>query len=269
MKQTLNTECIIIANQALTKDFYLLTVKYTGLKPKPGQFANIQVEPYLLRRPFAIFDYNESKKELKLLYKIVGDGTQMMTGWKKDVKTEVLSPLGNGFKLIDKPAVLIGGGTGIASVYLLAKKLKNKIILLGANNKEEAQVFHDLFQDVCNDIHISTMDGSYGFKGNAIEMLNKQFNKKNNYNIYACGPHAMLEAIKTSIDQKNINPSDVFVSLEARMGCGFGVCLGCAVEKKDSEDFFYVCKDGPIFNMNEINWNTKKENIVDKCCCDG
>lgn len=249
----LNTTAVVIKNEHLATNYYLLTLAYEGETPSPGQFVNLAVTPFLLRRPFAVFDHE--KNTLTLLYKTVGEGTQAMSDWPAGEKTEILSPLGKGFPQKSNTPVLIGGGTGIASLYYLAKKSKvEPLILLGANNLEEAAAFEKLFRKLKAKLHISTLDGSSGFAGNVIEMAQEKLASLSDYTLYACGPHGMLGALATLVLEKKINPSETFVSLEARMGCGFGVCLGCAVEKKNAEGFYYVCKDGPVFNLHELNW---------------
>lgn len=248
-------ETKIIENKKIVSNFYLLSFEYEKEAPKPGQFINLQIKPFLLKRPFAIFDYDPGK--LCILYRVLGEGTKAMTTLKPGHSIEILAPLGNGFQTSSSPSVIIAGGTGIAPVYYFLKTITGeKTCFIGVNNQEEAKAFEDLFSRINCRVEISTLDGSFGYKGNVVAMSLEKLKEKKDYNIYACGPHGMFEAIYQNIQQKKYQPAKAYVSLEARMGCGFGICLGCAVEKKNSDAFFYVCKDGPVFDIEDIKWNS-------------
>ena len=247
-----NYPVTLIANHHLVSDFYLATFDYQGPEPKPGQFINLAVEPFFLKRPFAVFDYKEN--QLNILYKVVGEGTKHLSTWSTGHKTEVLGILGNFFTRPQGKAVLVGGGTGIASLYYFSRTFdKDLTIILGVNHKEEALVFENLFEEIGAEVKISTLDGSHGFKGNAVDYTLDLLKNENDFTLYACGPHGMLNAFNEKINNKELSPHKTWVSLEGRMGCGFGACLGCAVETIHDE-FYYVCKDGPIFDMNVIKW---------------
>lgn len=244
----------LIKNENITGDYYLASFEYNGKAPLAGQFVNIEAKPFFLKRPFTVFDYKDNI--LKVLYRIVGKGTKAISMWQEGYQTNMLAPLGKGYPIHSdiKKNVLIGGGTGIASLFYFANSLKEKpLVLLGFNNQEEAEAFEKLFSKTKADIKVSSLDGKKGYHGNVIEMANELLKDEKDYNIYACGPHVMLDALNKSISLNKIaDPLNTYVSLEARMGCGFGVCLGCAVEKKNSEDFYYVCKDGPVFKLEEL-----------------
>jgi len=247
-------ETKVIENKQIVSNFFLLSIEYPLAEPNPGQFINIQAKPYLLKRPFAIFDYEKGK--LSILYRVVGDGTTAMTDLVPGDKVEVLAPLGNSFPMNEPMSVVIAGGTGIAPVYYFLKTLKNpKKAFIGVNHQDEAAAFETLFAKIYGSVSFSTMDGCYGFKGNAVDMAVKALAGQTEYTLITCGPHAMFDSIYHKIQKKELRPKQTFVSLEARMGCGFGVCQGCAVEKKDLDQFFYVCKDGPIFDMNDLKWH--------------
>ncbi|HCL58163.1 MAG TPA: hypothetical protein DHW82_14305 [Spirochaetia bacterium] len=245
----------VLENKLITSNFYLLSLQYEGTEPEPGQFVNLSVEPFFLKRPFAVFDFDKKNKVLKLLYKKVGKGTETMSVWEKGLKAEILCPLGNGFDLASEDSVMIAGGTGIASVYYLSRKLKGKRkIFIGLTDKNEAEAFQTLFQESGAEFIISTLKGDYGFHGNVIDCAVETLKGQKDYTVYACGPEGMFLSLDQKINEQKLLPGKTFVSMEGRMGCGFGVCLGCAVEKKGSDQFFYVCKDGPVFHINEINW---------------
>lgn len=218
---------------------------------KPGQFCNIKVnDGYfpLLRRPFSICDVeNES---LTFMYKIVGEGTKILSQKKEGDSLNLLGPLGNSFNYKDNfnYAIILAGGIGFAPFPYLIKKLQNIkdfSVLLGIRNKSE------LFNFPINNLYISSDDGSIGLKGTVIDLLKnnlKELNKEN-IKIFACGPNAMLKSLKYFCEENNIRCE---ASLESAMACGFGICQGCPIEMKDQDNYNLICKDGPIFNIEKI-----------------
>ncbi|MBK8946771.1 MAG: dihydroorotate dehydrogenase electron transfer subunit [Ignavibacteriae bacterium] len=217
---------------------------------KPGQFFNIQVsENYfpLLRRPFSISDVQGNK--IFFMYKIVGEGTQILSQKKIDEKINLLGPLGNSFNLQDdfENLILIGGGIGIAPFPFMIKQIPNKNykVLFGVRTKIEAHNFG------LKNVLYSSEDGTIGIKGNVIDLLdeelkNLEFEKTK---IFACGPNAMFRALQKYLSDKNILCE---VSMESAMACGFGICQGCPTEHKNSDSYKLICKDGPIFNIRDI-----------------
>lgn len=243
-------------NRPLVSDFYLLTLDYVGPAPEPGQFVNLTVEPFLLKRPFAVFDYTPGT--LSLLYKKVGEGTKKITLWEPGLEVSLLCPLGKGFPEGSKAKkrVLVGGGTGIASLYYYAARYpENTRVLIGVNTAAEGKAMKELFAPLKAEVKIAVaQESSEGFyHGFVTDFLASETQGEADYDLYACGPHGMFLSIEVLLQQKKISPQKTLLSLEARMGCGFGVCLGCAVEKKVGDGFFYVCKDGPVFDLNELN----------------
>ncbi|MFW6269683.1 MAG: dihydroorotate dehydrogenase electron transfer subunit, partial [Bacillota bacterium] len=208
----------------------------------------------LLRRPFSFFDIDKNKGIIKLVYKIVGRGTRILSKYKNGEKINVLGPLGNGFDLksdYDK-IIVIGGGMGIVPLFMLVKLLKDKFakfqVLLGANTGNELNFFIDRFK--CENIHLSiaTMDGSIGYKGTVLDLW-QNLNSDAKY-VYSCGPRTMLKHIKKYAENKNI-PGQI--SLEERMGCGTGVCLSCVCQTRQGNQ--RVCKEGPVFPLKEVVLN--------------
>lgn len=217
----------IISNTKIAKDVYEMKLQGEGasLITAPGQFVNIKVstleqQPYL-RRPMSVCEYDEN--HLTIIYKVVGKGTKILRDKKPGEKLDMLLGLGNGFPLPDiNTAVLIGGGVGVPPMYELAKQLTKKGVkvttVLGFNSKED--VFYEEKFKAFGDVYVATMDGSYGFKGNVVDVLKTQNISYDKY--FTCGPEKMLDAL-VKFDDKN-----GYLSFEARMGCGFGACMGCS-----------------------------------------
>ena len=209
----------------------------------PGQFVNIKLDGYFLRRPISVCDYKDN--EFTILYKVVGKGTEKMSEMK-DGQLDVLTGLGNGFDILKSgnSPVLIGGGAGVPPMYNLAKALKaqgkNPTVIMGFNTKDEIY-YLDEFSNVCSTI-VTTVDGSFGIKGFVTEAL-----KTLEYTYtYACGPEPMLKAIY------DISKTDGEFSFEERMGCGFGACMGCSCKTKYGNK--RICKEGPVLVKEEIIW---------------
>lgn len=245
MKQEL---FLIADNRALTADIY--EMRLTGNMQAltcPGQFVNIALNGLYLRRPISVCDLQEHS--LTLLYKVVGKGTAQMAAMKPGESLELLTGLGNGFN-VTVPCVrplLAGGGIGAAPLYFLAKELvqigKRVSIVLGFNTKNEAYYIEE-FEKLGVHVFIATLDGTLGIKGfvtDAAKTNNIQFDY-----FYACGPMPMLNALC------HIFTVPGEVSLEARMGCGFGICMGCSIETKNG--IKRICKEGPIFRKEELLW---------------
>ena len=233
----------VLSNVHVGKDTYLMKLKAEEeIHSLPGQFCELKLDGYYLRRPISIFD--QEKDEISFLYKVLGHGTKEMTSYLPGKKMSVLLNLGNGFDLSkSENPLLIGGGIGVAPLYYLAKELikqgKKVSFLLGFKNKDEALMI-DEFRKLGNVYPVSD-DGSLGEKGNPVTYL-KNHNLDFDY-YYACGPLVMLKYLSKE-------DYDGSVSLEARMGCGFGACMGCSI--KTTEGCKRVCKEGPVFSSKEV-----------------
>ena len=221
-----------------------------------GQFLEIRVaneiEP-LLRRPISI--YNIQGEIVEFVFQVKGKGTKILSDKKIGEEIDLLGPLGQGtFNFKDKKNIaIIGGGIGIFPLYELAKEAKKtaKInMYLGFRNKDFV-VLEKEYKDVSDKFTLTTDDGSYGEKGFAINFLEKDLKNEKIDGIYACGPLPMLKAVQKLAKETNI-PCQI--SLEERMGCGIGVCLGCAVKVNAGEETVYthVCKAGPVFDSNVV-----------------
>lgn len=238
---------ILTGNRPLTPTVFELT--FSGVSPmRAGQFVELAVEGQYLRRPVSVADSREDGT-LVLLVKNVGIGTDKMSRWQAGKEVSVLTCLGNGFDLAAEKPLLVGGGIGCAPLYMLARKFAEKgvrpTVVLGFQTAAETY-YLDRFARYA-DVTVATDDGSAGFKGNAVAALRdggyvvgKQFDR-----YYACGPSAMLRALAAWSTAGQL-------SLEARMGCGFGACMGCSV--KTTDGFRRVCKEGPVFEAATVIW---------------
>jgi dihydroorotate dehydrogenase electron transfer subunit len=257
----------ILYNKKVKGNYFRLIIRSPRItkESSPGQFLNIKVndadEP-LLRRPFSIHSIKGAN--LEILYEVLGPGTEILSKRTPPELLDVIGPLGNGFNLpkaIYKALpLLVAGGMGVAPLVFLADRLvhspqcpsvhRKLLVLIGAKTRNQILCEREFGQLGCN-VKISTNDGSRGFKGKVTELL-KYLLSTMDYGlltIYACGPRPMLEEIN-QIAQKHKIPAQV--SLEEHMACGIGACLGCVVNTK--EGFKRVCKEGPVFKVNEIIW---------------
>ncbi|MBR5321604.1 MAG: dihydroorotate dehydrogenase electron transfer subunit [Clostridia bacterium] len=225
--------------------FEMVLIGDTSSITAPGQFINIKLDGFYLRRPISICDYDN--ETIKIIYKVVGEGTEFMSNLNSGEKLDILCGLGNGFdtsKSLDK-TVLIGGGVGVPPMYNLCKKLieegKKVTVILGFNKKEEI-FYEDEFKKLGADVKITTVDGSYGIKGFVTDAL-----KDIDYSyFYTCGPMPMFKAIEGAAITSGQ------YSFEERMGCGFGACMGCSCKTKYGNK--RICKDGPVLDREEIIW---------------
>ncbi len=235
----------ITQNEKVGKDTYLLSLRGDCKEIKgSGQFASLSLEGHYLRRPLSIFDYTE--ESVTFLYKILGRGTKELSLYEKGKKLSLLLGLGNGFdtSLSQKP-LLIGGGIGLAPLYHLGKEFLNQkkkpTFLLGFRNKEEAILIEEYKK--LGEVLLTSDDGSLGEKGNPVSYLKNHLLDTDFY--YACGPSIMLQFLSRAFQNGQ-------VSLEARMGCGFGACMGCSIKTKNG--IKRICKEGPVFLADEVTY---------------
>lgn len=236
----------ITDNKKIAEKTYFMSLEGdTSAITKPGQFINIKLDGFFLRRPISVCDCENGK--LSIIYKVVGNGTKEMSELPIGAELDILSGLGNGYdtsKSGDCP-VLIGGGVGVPPMYLLCKKLvsegKKATVILGFNSEKE--VFGvDEFKATGAEVYVTTADGSVGTKGFVTDVL-----KNLDYTyFYTCGPMPMFKAIES------IAKTSGQYSFEERMGCGFGACMGCTCKTKYGNK--RICKDGPVLEREEIVW---------------
>ena len=210
----------------------------------PGQFINIKLDGFFLRRPISICDWNG--EGLTIIYKVVGKGTAVMSGMRPGQELDVLCGLGNGFDVArcGQRTVVIGGGAGVPPMYGLAKALlaagKTPAAVLGFNTQSEV-FYEEAFRALGVETTVATVDGSYGQKGFVTDALPADYDY-----FCACGPLPMLKAVYCATKTSGL------LSFEERMGCGFGACMGCSCKTKYGNK--RVCKDGPVLEKEEIIW---------------
>lgn len=237
----------IVKNDPLTSSVYRLQLQGQFAPLSPGQFVNLRLDGLYLRRPLSVC--NAEGFSLSLIYKVVGQGTEMLSTLLPGQMLDVLTGLGNGYDLSragDHP-LLLGGGVGIPPLFYLARQLaergKKVSVVLGFNTREEVFLV-DAFRALGVEITLVTADGSAGTKGFVTDALPEEYSY-----FYACGPEPMLREV-----YRKTTASGEF-SLEERMGCGFGACMGCSMRMKDGTSK-RVCKEGPVFRKEELPWET-------------
>jgi dihydroorotate dehydrogenase electron transfer subunit len=259
-----NCKSEILKIEKLKEDLYKFSIKAEEIAScaKAGQFIEIRVvdeiEP-LLRRPISIYNIEKENGIIEFIFQVKGKGTALLAKRKVGEKLDIVGPLGYGTFSIDnyKNVAIIGGGIGMFPLYELAKELKNNTTTkvhtyMGFRNKGLITL-EDEFNKVSDELTITTDDGSYAIQGFAINELKKDCEKEVPDKIFACGPLPMLKAVQAFAQEKNI-PCEI--SLEQKMACGIGVCLGCAVKTakspSDAPEYWHVCKAGPVFNANDV-----------------
>ena len=232
----------IQSNEQIAKSVYRMQLCGDTTGILPGQFVNIRVQGQVLRRPISVC--NIADGILTIIYKVVGVGTEAMSHLPIGTKLDILTVLGNGYDLSkagDAP-LLVGGGVGVPPMYMLARQLreagKKVRVILGFNTKDE--VFYEgEFRALGCDVTVTTVDGSHGVKGFVTNALD---GKQSYY--YTCGPLPMIKAL---LQAAGTNGE---VSMEERMGCGFGACMGCTIQTTKGPK--RVCKEGPVFAASEL-----------------
>ena len=250
----------------------LLTTRIAS-KAKPGQFIHIKCNANdnpLLRRPISIHKIEKDKGEIYILFQVKGKGTEILSERKIGEYLDVIGPIGKGFRLFSKSqkVMVIGGGIGIAPLLTIAEesvfKGKKVKVLIGAANKK--LILGEKYFDVLGiEVCIATEDGSYQYKGLVTDLADKMISEWQPDQIFACGPRKMLQKLTQLVKNKNINCQ---VSLEEKMGCGIGACLGCVCKIKIMENNYIektleqgnyvykrVCMDGPVFQADEVMWD--------------
>lgn len=260
IQKKLVTGKIVSKTQITTGHFQMgLFCPYIARNTRPGQFIQVRVSRLydpLLCRPLAV--YRSRADVFDILFKVVGKGTRVLAEKAVGDTIGIIGPLGNGFP-VDRDlrwAILVAGGMGIAALMRLAEEIAGRKItaLIGASTQDKIVGEKDL-TDLGVEVHIATEDGSAGHKGMVSELLEKiLLQVEDSARIFACGPTPMLKVIARIATRHNI---PAYVSLEERMACGVGACLGCACQVTSPEGvprYKMVCSDGPIFDAQEILW---------------
>ncbi len=211
----------------------------------PGQFVNIKLDGFFLRRPISVCDSEQGV--LTLIYKVVGHGTETMSKMSEGEKLDILTGLGNGYNtaLSGERPLLVGGGVGVPPLYKLAKQLikegKRVSVILGFNTAKEV-FYADEFKALGADVYVATVDGTLGTRGfvtDCLDMIDYSY-------FYTCGPEPMLKALYSR------SKTSGQLSFEERMGCGFGACMGCSCKTVTGNK--RICKEGPVFLKEDILW---------------
>jgi len=276
-------KCRVVHNKEIAEGIYDMSIDVGHMVDlvKPGQFVNLYVKGgvHLLPRPISICGLNKQEKTIRLVYALVGQGTKILTSRQKRDAIEVLGPLGNGFDL-DFPKVdsvnkvlIVGGGVGTPPLLELARTLKehygDSLTIISVLGFRDETYLTDEFK-AYGQVYIATDSGKVGFKGNVIQLMENELARTvdlSSFNMmYSCGPTPMLKALQGFNNKYGLEGQ---LSLEERMGCGFGACVGCVVairreiskaslkltkETINDQDYDYkkVCKDGPVFNWKEV-----------------
>lgn len=248
----------VVEQREIATDIFRLVIHDEELAQmaRPGQFLNLYTKDSanLLPRPISICQVRRDEGNLVIVYRVVGKGTKEFSGLKSGGNLDVLGTLGNGFPLTDKKALLIGGGIGIPPMVGLGEALKaagnqNVNFVCGYRNHE---IFLKEEMETAGVLTVATDDGSVGTHGTVIDAI-----KENGLGaevMFACGPMPMLRALKVYAAEKKI---PLYVSLEERMACGIGACLGCVCKTAEPHHHTHVnnarvCKDGPVFLSTEV-----------------
>ncbi len=245
---------IVFSQEALAHDIYsmVITTEQIAKEAKPGQFISVYSRDgaSLLPRPISICEIDGNR--LRIVYRVAGKGTKEFSGYRPGDQVRIMGPLGNGFPLEaaeGKKALIIGGGIGIFPLLELAKGLKGrKEIVLGYRD----HVFMKEAFEAWGPVSVATEDGSQGTKGNVLDAVREKGIEADV--IYACGPAPMLKGIQAFAAERNL---EAWISLEERMACGIGACLGCVCKSREVDHHTNVhnkriCKDGPVFRGEEV-----------------
>lgn len=269
-----NYQTIILSNHEVSPSYWRMRILAPGFAAtaQPGQFIMLRPEqalPTMLRRPFGIFRTGclppecaglPPREYMELLYKVVGQGTRIMSELHAGDRVELLGPLGNGFVIGDSSCakLLVGGGIGLVPLFLLAEALIAKghqvRLLMGGRTRDDILAVTE-FERLGVETYVSTDDGSLGEEGLVTKVLERKLAKYPCAEVYACGPMLMLAAVEQICAARN---TPLQVSLESHMACGVGACLGCVVKGAGHSDqqpnYLCTCKEGPVFAADRLDW---------------
>jgi dihydroorotate dehydrogenase electron transfer subunit len=258
----IETTVKILSNTCVIPGIFLLRFHSPELaaEAKPGQFVMARINDGIdpcLRRPFSISG-TEQEGVVRILYKVVGNGTVILSNKRAGEELSVLGPLGKGFDTLARAEhiFIVAGGIGIAPMLFLSQSVDKNAVTFLAGFRQSDEIIDPALIDINQDIIITTDDGSKGYHGRVTDLLIQELEKhrSNAIGIYACGPLPMLKALNAISKKYNIPCK---VSMETFMACGIGACQGCVVRAKSAGDkvsYHHVCKEGPVFNINEIDW---------------
>lgn len=241
---------MILSNQRIAMDTYQMVIQSTITETmEAGQFVNLRIEGYMLRRPISICSIDHHR--FTIIYKVVGDGTKKLSTMQPQQSIDIFGPLGHGFPIQEEfeEVLLIGGGVGVPPLYEVAKQFRTKkkrvVVVLGFNDK--ASVFYEQeFLALGCMVYIATMDGSYQTKGTVLDAIQEHHITIDT--IYTCGPRPMLKALEAQYTKG-------YMSFESRMACGIGACMACVAKDKKEEGLYHrICKEGPVFPIGKVEF---------------
>jgi len=252
----------ILTHKSAGRGYYrlVLRVPEAAAAALPGQFVMLRVSETLdplLARPFGVSSV-PSKSSIEIVYRVVGRGTTLLTGMEPGHILNLLGPLGKGFPMPDKrmTPVLVAGGSGFPPLHFLSQRAGSRAhLFIGSKNQEclPPSGIIKSFKDTVLKVHIATEDGSMGTRGMTTDILNEFLTKmeqKTHLVLYACGPHPMLAAVSWIATEHSM---PCYVSMEERMACGLGACMGCSIPML-AGGYKRACKEGPVFDAQEIAW---------------
>lgn len=238
----------ILSNERIADDTYKMVIKSSlPSLMKAGQFVNIKVAEHFLRRPISISSIDNDR--YTMIYKVVGEGTEILSEMKTGMELNVFGPLGSSYPIHEEldAVLLLGGGVGVPPLYEVAKQYRNlnkRVVVALGFNTENACFYEEEFKALGCEVLMATMDGSLGIKGTVLDAVDEagidiDF-------VYSCGPMPMLKAIENRYTKG-------YTSFEARMACGIGACMGCVCKDKKDESIYYrICKEGPVFEIGKV-----------------
>ncbi|MBQ9384200.1 MAG: dihydroorotate dehydrogenase electron transfer subunit [Ruminiclostridium sp.] len=246
----------IIAKKALAKDIYSFTVLCPDAAKlaECGQFVHILAPGFTLRRPISICEIDRKAGTLRLVFLVKGKGTAAIARLNEGDMLDMIAPLGKGFSVHEasagKRVIVVGGGIGVPPMLGTAQHCKDVTAILGFRSYGNI-ILADEFKAVCNDVIICTDDGSVGEKAIVTAPLRRELEKGDVGAVFSCGPTRMLGAVAELTKEYGVFCE---VSLEERMGCGVGACVGCVarIRRGGEEELLRVCKEGPVFNAEEV-----------------
>ena len=252
--------CEVLSNDRIASDVFdmVLSAPEMAAEAKAGQFVNVYLGKgeHLLPRPISICGLDTEKGTVRMVYRVLGKGTDLMSKAKAGDSFMLMSPLGNGFEIdaANKRVCVVGGGIGTPPMLELVKEIRRQApgaevtVVLGFRDE---MFLADEFKAAGADVHVATDDGSTGFRGNVVALMD-EIGKMYDV-VYACGPNVMLKFVG---HWAAAHGARCFVSMEERMACGLGACVGCVIKVKTADGIVHkkVCKDGPVFDTQEVVW---------------
>ena len=248
-------EAVILKNISIAPDIFDMLIKapFAAENSAAGQFVEIYTGNgvNLLPRPISICEIDKNAGTLRLVYQVVVKGTEIFSKKNKGDVLRIIAPLGSGYNIKNvNKSIFVGGGIGVPPLLETVKRsIGEKVVILGFRT---GTILKDDFEKTGARVLIATDDGSVGFKGNVVDLI--KYENITGDIIYSCGPKIMLKFLSEYAESRGI---ECFVSMEERMACGIGACVGCAIKIKAGDSFSNkkVCKDGPVFNSKEVFWN--------------